>query len=334
MWQIVGHEAAVGLLDRSLKNGRLAHAYLLVGPPHVGKMRLAKELAKALNCSGEDRPCGVCAQCRRIEGGSHADVQVIGVDAKTEIGIDQMREMQHCASLKPFEGRCRVFIVDGAEHLSREATNCLLKTLEEPPPAVQLMVLTANDRSVLPTVLSRCQRLELQPLPLAVVQKALVERSGIGPERAAMLAHVSGGCLGWAMAAVSDDRILEERSEKLSALLRLHRADSLERFTCASDLAGRFLRDRESVYRVLSLWTTWWRDLLLIKSGCSQFICNIDYGERLDEEAQSYGMRQAKEFLNNLRQVKVQLEQNANPRLVLDVLMLSLTKRKGEQFSQ
>jgi len=144
MWQVVGHEETVALLDRSLRNGRLAHAYLFVGPRHVGKMRLAIELAKALNCHHEERPCGVCTQCERIEGLKHADVQVIGVDGTTEIGIDQMREMQHCASLKPFEGRHRVFIIDGVEHLSREAANCLLKTLEEPPADVQLVLLSTK----------------------------------------------------------------------------------------------------------------------------------------------------------------------------------------------
>ena len=106
----------------------------------------------------------------------HADVHVIGIDGRTEIGIDQMREMQHSANLKPFEGRHRVFVIDGAERLSHEATNCLLKTLEEPPPDVQLILLASNERLLLDTVLSRCQRLELRRLPIAAVHTALTER--------------------------------------------------------------------------------------------------------------------------------------------------------------
>ncbi|TET38214.1 MAG: AAA family ATPase, partial [Dehalococcoidia bacterium] len=168
MWQVIGHEKAVALLERSMKGGKLSHAYLFVGPPHVGKMTLAMNLAQALNCRGEERPCGECPQCRRIARGVHADVQVIGLEGRMEIGIDQIREMQHAASLKPFEGRNRVFIIDGADHLSHEAANCLLKTLEEPPPNDQLILLAANERLLLPTVLSRCQKLELGPLPAPV----------------------------------------------------------------------------------------------------------------------------------------------------------------------
>lgn len=331
MWQVVGHEKAVGLLDRSLKNGKLAHAYLFIGPPHVGKMRLAIDLAKALNCPGEDRPCGHCAQCVRIEELKHADVQVIGLDGRAEIGIDQMREMQHSASLKPFEGKYRVFIVDGAEHLSHEATNCLLKTLEEPPSNVQLILLALNERGLLPTVLSRCQKLELRPLPIATFPKILAERWGIPDERAKALAKLSRGCVGWAVSALTDDQLIQERSERLDSLLRLTEEELAERFSHAAQLASQFSRDRQSVYEVLSLWIEWWHDLLLTKVGCANFISNVDQEAKLHEESQRYGLKEIKVFIESLQQSMAQLEQNANPRLVLEVLMISIPRRKGER---
>jgi len=330
MWQVVGHEKAVGLLDRSLKNGKLAHAYLFIGPPHVGKMRLAIDLAKALNCPGEDRPCGHCAQCVRIEELKHADVQVIGLDGRAEIGIDQMREMQHSASLKPFEGNYRVFIVDGAEHLSHEATNCLLKTLEEPPSNVQLILLALNERGLLPTLLSRCQKLELRPLSIATFPKILAERWGIPDERAKALAKLSRGCVGWAVSALTDDQLLQERSERLDSLLRLTEEELAERFAHAAQLASQFSRDRQSVYEVLSLWIEWWHDLLLTKVGCANFISNVDQEAKLHQESQRYSLKEIKVFVESLQQSMAQLEQNANPRLVLEVLMLSIPRRKGE----
>jgi DNA polymerase-3 subunit delta' len=330
MWEVVGHEKAVALLDRSLRNGKLAHAYLFVGPPHVGKMRLAMDLAKALNCEGQERPCGQCTQCVRIENMKHADVHVIGIDGRTEIGIDQMREMQHAANLKPFEGRHRVFVIDGAERLSHEATNCLLKTLEEPPPDVQLILLASNERLLLGTVLSRCQRLELRPLPIVAVHTALTERWGLTEEKATMLAQLCGGCLGWAVSVKDDDRVLNERLERLASLVRLHRAGRAERLSYAADLASQFARNRESVREVLALWMGWWRDLLLTGEGCVEHTGNVDQREKLEEEALSYTLKGTKAFLESLRLALTQLEQNANPRLVLEVLMLSMPARKGD----
>jgi len=332
MWQVVGHERVVGVLANSLKREKLAHAYLLVGPPHVGKMTVAVELAKALNCEGVERPCGQCSQCRRIAQGKHADVQVIGLDGRAEIGIDHIRGMQHAASLRPFEGRHRVFIIDGAEHLSHEAANCLLKTLEEPPPQVQLVLLAVNEGLLLSTVLSRCQKLTLRPLPEPVVEGALIERWYVAPERAKILARLSSGCLGWAVATVADEQILSQRSEQLATLIHLASAGVEGRFAYAAQLANQFSRGRESVQGVLSLWTGWWRDLLLIKGGCGHFVANVDQEATLYREAGVYSLRGIKEFIRSLERAMEQLDQNANPRLVLEVLMLSMPVRSSREM--
>jgi DNA polymerase-3 subunit delta' len=327
---VVGHEKVVGVLANSLKDEKLAHAYLFVGPPHVGKMTLALNLAQALNCDEDEKPCGRCPQCLKIAGGKHADVRVIGLEGGVEIGIDQIREMGHSASLRPFEGRYRVFIIDGAEHLSHEASNCLLKTLEEPPPNVQLILLAINERLLLPTVLSRCQRLELRPLPIHVVEKALIERWGVVPERAKVLARLSCGRLGWAVTASSDERLLGERGEGLTTLLKLAKTGREERFAYAARLANQFHRDRGSAKEVLTLWLGWWRDLMLVKGGCGRFITNVDREPTLYGEAEVYSLREIKGFIESLEQAMESLEQNANPRLVLEVLMLSMPRGKEE----
>ena len=118
MWQTIGHEKAVRALQRGLQEGRLSHAYLLVGPAQVGKMTLALDLARLVNCAGEDSPCGDRSQCRRVSDSLHTDVHVLGLEAqkggsgrtRVAIGIDQIRTVQREASLKPYEGRYRVFI--------------------------------------------------------------------------------------------------------------------------------------------------------------------------------------------------------------------------------
>src|SRR3989337_2445199 len=160
-WGLMGQERAVAALERALREGRVAHAYLIVGPERVGKHTLALKLAPALNCEGRVgagaptyggdehavEPCGECAPCRRIAGGIHADVQTVTVEegeegAQKGIHVSQIRDIERSAALKPFEGRSRVVIIDPAEEMNAAAQNAFLKTLEEPPPQVVFALVT------------------------------------------------------------------------------------------------------------------------------------------------------------------------------------------------
>ncbi len=337
MWQVVGQNKIVSLLQRSLAEGALAHAYLLVGPPHVGKMTLALNLAQALNCEAAEPPCGECASCQKITSARHADVQIVGLapeqnstEAKpqAEISIDQVRQIQHSASLPPFEGKYKVFIIDGAEFLSNEAANCLLKTLEEPVGRVIFILLTTNDKLLPATVVSRCQRLELFPLAAAEVEATLNSRRGIESQKAKLLARLSRGCLGWALLAASDDSLLQQRAERLARLVDIIKADYEERFAYAAQLVDQFSRRRESVQEVLDLWLNWWRDLLLVKVDRGDTITNVDFEATLIDWARDFSLAQIRAFINNIQAAGKQLRQNANPRLVLEMLMLNMPGRK------
>lgn len=328
MWSIVGHEAAVKLLDSSLKNGRLSHAYLFLGPAQVGKMTLALNLAQALNCGGSDKPCGTCSSCKRIMESKHADVQVLAPAGRAEVSIDQIRELERYASLKPFEGGCRVFIIDNAELMSTEAANCLLKTLEEPPPFVYIILLSINEKALLSTILSRCQKLELRPVAVSAIKKALMERWRVKPEDAPVLARLSSGCTGWAVQASADPKTLSRRGEQLQALIEAAKSDRIGKFSCSADIAGRFRKDRSEAQNLLSLWISWWRDLLLIKSGCRDIITNVDHQETLFREEACYDIIDIRNFITSLMQAGTLLKNNANPRLVLDVLILDMPRRK------
>jgi DNA polymerase III subunit delta' len=337
VWQVVGQNRVVSLLQRSLEREALAHAYLVVGPPHVGKMFLALNLAQAVNCAAAEPPCGKCDSCQKIISAKHADVQIIGLvsdtssaEAKprTEISIDQIRQLQYSSSLPPFEGKYKVFIIDGAEFLSIEAANCLLKTLEEPPGKVIFILLTTDERLIPATVVSRCQRLELLPLAVDEVGAAL-NQQGVEPKRAELLARLSHGCLGWALSAASDDGLLQVRMERVERLLDIINADYDQRFDYASQLAAQFSQNRGLVQEVLDLWLDWWRDLMLVKIGCGGIITNADLEARLVEMVRGYSLAQIKACINSIQAAGEQLRQNANPRLVLEVLMLDIPRKEG-----
>jgi len=342
MWQIVGHTEVVSLLQRSLERGALAHAYLLVGPAHVGKMTLALNLAQAVNCEAATPPCGECVPCQKIASGKHADVQIIGLTQnadsdetkpRTEIGIDQIRQLQHSSNLPPFEGEYKVYIIDEAEQLSIEAANCLLKTLEEPVGKVIFILLATNDRLLPATVVSRCQRLELSPLTTGDVEAALSDHWSIEPPKAKLLARLCRGCLGWALSAAVDASLLEQRAERIDRIIDITNADYDERFDYAAQLAAQFSQKRGAVYEALDLWLSWWRDLLLIKGNCSEAITNVDRLTMLVEMARSYSLAQIRAVIGGIQAAGEQLRLNANPRLVLEALMLGIPKRSSDKIA-
>jgi DNA polymerase-3 subunit delta' len=329
VWQTIGQDRAVAALQRGLAQGRRAHAYLLVGPSQVGKRTLALELAQALNCEGPEPPCQECSACRRIADGIHADVQAVGVEEgdgglHRDISIDQIRDVGRTVSLRPFEGRCRVIIIDPADAMSEAAQNAFLKTLEEPPPDVVFVLITSRPQALRATIRSRCQQLDLSPLPLPRLEQALHERWEVPPRQAKLLARLSQGRLGWAVSIHQDEEMMRVRHEALMDIRALPERTIQERFAYVSEVAGRFSRDRTTVLAVLDLWRDWWRDVLLVSSGCQDVITNLDLWDILKAEASRYDAAQVVAFLRSLDATKRRLGENVNPRLALEVLMLDL----------
>ena len=316
-----------------MERGRPAHAYLLVGPPHVGKMTLALDLARSVNClQGMGVPCGECVQCTRISLGHHADVRIITVDqgesegpSRTVIGIDDVKEVLHRVHLNPFEGASSVIIFDSAELMSEEAANALLKTLEEPPPQVLILLLTADEESLLATIRSRCRRLLLLPLPKEKMVEKLVTEHQVDPQEAEMLSRLSRGCLGEAISALNGDGEGQgQRDEELAKLIEMCGTGLDMRFNYASQLATQFYRDRSAVQHSLYFWLRWWRDLLLIKEGGEEYIHNTDRQNELHFQSSQLTTAEIVRFIKSLLETLEALVRNASARLALEVLMLDL----------
>ncbi len=335
MWQTIGQSKILNLLQRALADSNLSHAYLMSGPPQVGKMTLALDLAMALNCSAPEaqRPCGECASCLKIKAGKHSDVELIEVldasqsedgKSKTEIGTEQIKRIIHSSFLPPFEGRHRVYIVNDAAQTSLEAANRLLKTLEEHRGQAVFILLTCNPRALPATVVSRCQVLNLSRVAVAEIERFLGEKWGVDPAKAGLLARLSHGCPGCAVAALHNSELMTRREQELARLREVLSGDYSVRFGAASQLVQQFARKRDGVYEILENWIGWWHDILMAKTGCHDYIVNIDYHSALVEMAGTYRLAQIKKALQDLSSAEEQLKLNANPRLALEVLMLNL----------
>ena len=338
MWQVYGQEHLTRQLAAGLLTGRLAHAYLLVGPPHVGKMTLAVNIAQAVNCPQRDSgaPCGECSQCQRIARGVHPDVQVIGIGrgeedgpARRDIRIDQVREIEGFLNLSAYEGAGKVVIIDGAELMNAAAANALLKTLEEPPAGTVLLLLTANEDALLSTIRSRCRALYLKPLARAELERRLVSDYAAAPELAARLARLSRGCLGQAVNALRDGEMLEQRDAELERLQEVCSGGLDARFDYAAELATRFNREREETKELLYLWLGWWRDLLLVKEAAEEYVHNADCLTPLRLQAGGLSTAQVAGFIRRLNGTLAALDGNANARLALENLMLNLPPLPG-----
>lgn len=352
VWNVIGQERAVALLESSLKQGRLSHAYLFLGPEGVGKKTLALELAKAVNCLQSEPPCGQCPSCRRISSGHHADVvsynlssqgedaadsprrEETAASGRREIGKDTIKELQEMAHLSPFEGKKRVFIIEEADRLSEEASNRLLKILEEPPPAVLIILLAqsigtshgqqAARGGLLPTIVSRCQIIELHTVSFSQLEKTLISTMGLEPGRASYIARISQGRLGLALKYQQNPELLKKREEKLMSLILLTSAEIEARFSFAMKMAEGGAKEWERILDTLSLWLSWWRDLFLWKSAAKEYVINLEQEPFMSRQAMKLETEQIAQALFYLHQAKSQVEARANMRLVLEDLMLHL----------
>ena len=323
-WNLLGHEWAVDMLRQHISRDALRHAYLFSGPPGLGRRTLALRLAQALNCTqptAPGQPCGgVCRDCRQIELMRHPDLAI--VQAETEGGtlkVDQVREVRRALALKPYQSKYRVALFLRFQEASEGAANALLKTLEEAP-SYAVLILTADaPEQLLPTITSRCEVLRLRPLSIEAIETHLGSH-GAEPERAHLIAHVSGGRPGYALQLLKDESALEFRGERLAELRQLLSSTRVQKFNYAEKMA----KDKETMRRTLLVWLSYWRDVLLRASGAKTPIANIDQNETITLLADRLVLGRARHVVHYLELALQRLERNVNPRLLAEVLLLDL----------
>lgn len=277
-WETWGNGAATERMRRAVVQGP-RHAYLLSGPHDIGKSHVALRFAAALLCEQSNRSgahCGFCSACRRILKGTHPDVARFdlawqarhdeGASKNIALNIRTVREIGRHVALRPFESDWRVVVVDDVETMQEIAQEAMLKTLEEPPPYVVLLMLCSDAELMLPTIRSRCALIQMMPVTDAVVAAALL-RSGAGVEEAERLAVAVRGRIGLALRALHDPMILRTLTEHVSEASEWVTSDGYQRMVRGYRLADAFSADREGVFDRLAAVEAAWRELMLGANG-------------------------------------------------------------------
>ena len=322
-WDLLGHEWAVDMLKQHIARDAVRHAYLLTGPPGLGRRTLALRFAQALNCpqpTAPGEPCGTCRDCKQIEAMQHPDLSV--VQAETEGGtlkVDQIREIRRSLTLKPYQSKYRVALFLRFQEASEGAANALLKTLEEAPGHVVLILTADNPEQLLPTIMSRCEILRLRPLSVDAIKDHLLA-NGAQNENATLIAHIANGRPGYALRLLNDESALEFRAERLADLLTLLGSTRVQKFKYAETLA----KDKDAMRQTLQVWLSYWRDVLLSVSEAATSISNIDQSESIKSLAKHLDLGKARRIVAEMESALKRLEHNINARLLAEVLLLDL----------
>lgn len=378
---IIGHKRQIDSLVRAWGAGELPHAFLFTGQPGLGKRTVADAFARALVClqpAEGFEPCGECRSCKQGRGAGHPDIIVYepaGAQAATQeagavgaTSIDQMRDLREKAHFAPIYGKRKVFVIPRAETLSPAAANCLLKTFEEPPSFVVIVMIAPSEKRVFATLVSRSRRLSFGPLPADELAAALVGRLGASDEEAQALARTHCGRPGPAIASLGDEGLLAKRKLFCDLICELAHADPASVFLVvdkivaasvlyASERIERAKRVQEGeaeapsgtktakkrserVARVLQAGflvefvefvSTWYRDLLAarVDSG-SEVILNRDFKALIQKTGGGLSPAALKDLLSAATTAKGLLSHNANSRLVLESLSLRIVKARAQ----
>jgi DNA polymerase-3 subunit delta' len=289
----------------------------------------------ALNCRGptDIEACGACPPCRQMAGGNFPDFISIRPDGQN-IKIEQIRELNRRLSFAPVSARYRVCVIQQAEAMTSEAANSFLKTLEEPPPGNILVLNAVEPLNLLPTIVSRCQRVPFQPLSVEAMADWLVREKGLDRQRATIAARASGGSLGRAL-RMSEDVFLEKRKAWIWHLLELPRLSKGDALKMAMESAtrekGRGSDDAEAgepgLLEMLALWGGWYRDLLIVKvEGPEHLIANVDFRDHLKDVARYVTIENLTASLIAVDQAVRDLHRMGNPQLVMGHTILGLQR--------
>lgn len=304
---IIGHKRVLGFLEKDLKSDSLSHAYLFCGPEGVGKFTAAKEFAKNILCSKNG--CGDCADCRDFEEGSHPDSLLF--EGNGSVGIEEAKDIQKFLGLKPYRSKKKIVLLDGSERMTREAANSLLKTLEEPAPSSILIIIAKNKNYLLKTIVSRCRIVNFGLVPGDVLIKWSKERS----ENTDFAPLGRPGLL----EKMEEFGSKEESSDILESIpLLFKKRDYKEKFELAKKIS-----EAESIGLILDYFSLLFRDMFLIKEGCSERTI-LSEKKEVSRWAKDFDNHSLLNILATIERIKDTVSKGISTKLFLEVLTLKI----------
>ncbi len=322
---IVGQERAIKILTKSLKENKVSSSYLFVGNEGTGKKLTAIEFTKAVNCpnlSKNSESCEDCQSCNEISKQYSPDLKIIE-PIKGSIKIDQIREIRKEIGLKPFKNKKKIYIIDKAEKMTLEASNCLLKTIEEPPYYAIIILICSKIDPILPTIVSRCQIVNFGLVSSYKIKEFLLDKNNnLEKEKAEIISKLAQGSIGSASKLLSDKEYFIRREEVLDYLSAI----SPGRY--GDDIFAKvekMISEIDRIEEILEMIKLWYRDVLIIKNtGDQKYIANCDKLEILVEKSRIYSQEILIDILDYLEQIEEYLIKNVNKRLILERLYIKM----------
>ena len=321
--RVVGHKDIIMHLQNAIGSEKVSHAYIFSGEAGSGKKLLANLFAMALQCETQGMdPCLECASCKKAANKNHPDIIHVTHEKPNSIGIDEIRtQVTADAGIKPYTGPYKIYIINDAHLLTLQAQNALLKTIEEPPSYVVMMLLTDNMDALLPTITSRCVNLTLKAVGDDMVKEYLMERLQIPDYQAEIDASIAQGNIGKARKLATSEEFSELTENALKMVRRSGESDLYEMVESIKALT----KDKQNIYDYLDLFLVWFRDVLLFKA--TREIDGLVFKQEINyirERAKMSSYEGLELIIEAIEKAKVRLRANVNFDLVLELLFLTI----------
>ncbi len=320
---IIGQEQIKEHFRNAIAAKKISHAYIINGEKSSGKEFIAKVFAMALQCEkGEVEPCQECHSCRQALSGNHPDIIYVTHEKPNTISVDDIRaQVNDDVAIKPYSGPYKVYLVNEAEKMTPQAQNAILKTLEEPPAYVVILLLTTNVNVLLPTILSRCVVLNMKPVADGLVRDYLMKELKVPDYKAEVCVSFARGNVGRAKALASSEDFEHVKSEALSLLKYIQEMEIYEIVTAIKKISEYKLEIND----YLDLMAIWYRDVLLFKAtNDGNHLVFREEISSLRKCAQRSNYEGIEEVIRALDTAKKRLDANVNFDLTMELLLLTI----------